>query len=408
MRFPSTTGPGQRWLGNFNPEDKSIARLLLDSLRVVSASEIRSGLTRLLIEQMDAAEPGVPTLLLPVRDTSDFATDTKGVPVAYRDFDPALKMSSEPGSEGIIANICRDIRRDHSKKKFVFAASSGLETLRNKRIRRIVFVSDYAGSGQQVLSYIRSFLRSPTIRSWRSYGWTTIDVFLFAISRSARILIMKSGLVDNLHFVETAQHFSTAKWSESELERVIALCRQYASKPTNALGWKDSRGLFVLQHTVPNNLPIVLLQTSGPSYQNDGQWSPMFPKRSISPQLQVQLSGYNPAVTTGPLEDMGDAKPSLTSPTHINPLLFALLGALVSGSRIRPVLLENLSVSIFQLEAMITTLIKLQLIDDSLRPTDLGRTELRRAGYSPRKVTFRLAERSDPYYPQQLRGVEDI
>ena len=48
------------------------------------------------------------------------------------------------------------------------------------------------------------------------------------------------------------------------------------------------------------------------------------------------------------------------------------------------------------------------LIDKNRHLTDRGWLALRRARMRPRRITFRLQETAEPYYPQQLRGVDVV
>ena len=291
---PSTSPEVAGWLSNFAHEDQTTARLLVDSLRIVSEGDIRAGLLQQLNELV--GEIPDPVLLVPVRDLADIDRRWReSRPVVYQDFLPHVDFGSKPGSEAIIANILREIIGIRRRRSGVLSPDISLEDLREKGCRNIVFVSDYAGSGLQSLNYLKSWLRNPTIRSWRSFGWIDINLVLFSASSFAARRLRASAALDDLHIVEVAADFASARWSEQDEREVRRLCLRYAEPKRlergEQFGYAGSGGLFVMPHTVPNNLPAILLQERGPWTE---PWKPLFPGRTFPPLLQIQLAGYRP------------------------------------------------------------------------------------------------------------------
>jgi hypothetical protein len=163
---------------------------------------------------------------------------------------------------------------------------SGLSTLREKKCRSIVFVEDYAGSGDQCIEYVRSWLANRTLRSWRSFGWIKFHVLLHSVSVMARsrIELLKYFGLESLTVIDHAPALDNVGWTPDQVRNVRRLCRSYAADRDLALGYMGSGGLLVMQHTAPDNLPIILWQDKGRTA--DGKrWRPLLPKRTIPAEL---------------------------------------------------------------------------------------------------------------------------
>ncbi|MGR7001257.1 phosphoribosyltransferase-like protein [Yinghuangia aomiensis] len=131
-----------------------------------------------------------------------------------------------PGSEGLVGNIIRDVvgRRPRPERASSYAS---LGKLRQHRVRTLLLVDDYSGTGDQVLKYVDAWMRHPTIKSWHSYGWVRIHVLLLAASTHAQRRL-ENRFVAGLDYIESGTSFDTAPWTQSEREDVEAFCRRYA------------------------------------------------------------------------------------------------------------------------------------------------------------------------------------
>ena len=221
-----------------------------------SEHEIRVGLLDKLNEIRDL--PRKPILALPIRSLRDF-TGSQPNPVVYDDFLPHAEISATPGSEAIAANIIRDMIGIRSTRSEFLHPTSSIADLRTNCCRTLLLVDDYSGSGSACIKYVKSWLRNPTIRSWRSFGWREIHVLLFAASSLAVKRIKRANTLDELHIVEPAADFDNSGWKSAEIRSAMNLCERYTQPRRRArgeaLGYESSKGLFVMQHTVPNNLP---------------------------------------------------------------------------------------------------------------------------------------------------------
>ncbi|WP_157735183.1 phosphoribosyltransferase-like protein [Pseudofrankia inefficax] len=409
FRKPSETARGKAWIENFAMEDRPTAQILIDALRIASETEVRAGTLALL----DGVLPELPkpALVLPVRSLDDFGDAREHKPMVYRDFTPYGDYNAEPGSEVLAASLIREIIRDNGLHQGILPPASNLEDLRSNKCRSLVLVDDYSGSGSQVISYVKSWLRHPSIRSWRSYGLLQVYVILYAASPLAIKALGRSGLIKDVYIYEMAASFAEAQWEKGELERVTKLCIQYASKrrKRDALGYKGSAGLFLIQHTVPNNLPAVMLQERRVPSQ---PWSPLFPRRQFPRDFPMELIGYRQGaefeIAPGKISDRRLENGLRRADKSTVKRYLNLLGLMAGGHTSNEELAAFLSTSIIEITQAITTIESWGLIDGRRHLTDEGRAELARVRMKPRRVTFALQGSMDPYYPQQLRGVGGI
>ena len=404
---PSTTDEGRAWLRNFATEDLATARLILDSLRVPSEHEIRVGLLDKLNEIRGL--PRKPILALPIRSLRDFAGSQPN-PVAYRDFLPHADISAMPGSEAIAANIIRDMVGIRSTRPEFLHPASSITDLRTNRCRTLLLVDDYSGSGSACINYVKCWLRNSTIRSWRSFGWLEVHVLLFAASSVAVKRIKRANILNGLHIVESAADFDNSGWKGDEIRSATDLCERYTQPRRRAqgeaLGYKSSKGLFVMQHTVPNNLPAIFLQTKGPK---NGNWNALFPSRTFPAALQRKLAGYKARSDFTPLAHAFPDRAlleALISEGRIPEGPYLMVLSLIAGrSGTDETMAGILSTSTIQIRDIRVALRGWGLIDAKNHLTDAGWETLRQARMRPRHVRFGLIGKDEPYYPQQLRGV---
>ncbi|WP_426593821.1 phosphoribosyltransferase-like protein [Cellulomonas sp. McL0617] len=397
------------WLSNFPDQDRDTARLLLDSVRIASSDEIRSGIQSLLGEQRFR----LPAVLIPVRSMEDLqlkAPSEGGRPrdsaVAYEDFLPGSPLAVTPGSEGFIGTLIRDLTGSSVSRRgrgWLHPLAS-LDELEQFRCRTLIFVSDYAGSGDQMTRYIASFLRNPRIRSWRSFGWIRVAAVTFAQSRSAGVAL--SALAHDVHSCEPARSISTAGWDWATQTRVEALCRKYAGSKQvrQALGYGASGGLFVSSvSSIPNNLPWILRRRGA-------NWKAFFEGRSFPPDLLEQVGSYQPpAELPAVVQAVGQIRlaNSLQSGRHgeATVTVLTILALLYDRAGQSQVDLAHTTGLTFQkVDEVLTFLRRGNLVDDEHRVTTRGVEELRASRRLRRGVPDSLpVEPVTPYYPRQLR-----
>lgn len=128
--------------------------------------------------------------------------------------------------------------------------------MRHDRVRRIVIVTDFIGSGKRVWEMLEAFRSVATLRSWRSYHLLRFHVVAY------------SGTEDGLHGsfqpVETRgttvmgcptfwNTFSGARRAE-----VLDLCKRYPPGHRHPYGFSNGGALIAFAHGMPNNAPPIL------------------------------------------------------------------------------------------------------------------------------------------------------
>ncbi|MCX5171506.1 hypothetical protein OG616_26250 [Streptomyces antibioticus] len=393
---PSDTLEGKSWLRNFANEDCGSAQLLINSLRIFSADEFRSRLLAIVLERL--TEFSGPVAVYPVKNTPKDVQEPSPLPMNGR----------LPGSYAIVANIIRD-SVENPPEGVTVVGSPNLDKLRGGKFRHLLLVDDYSGSGGLAIKHGKGWARNPTIRSWRSYGLLRIHYVSFAVSSLALRRIRKERLFDSVVQVECGLDFSNARWTQRERESIEQICQSYAWKKDYAYGRDDSRGLCVMSHTVPNNLPAVLWQKKGP---NGSPWMPFFSARRMNPRQTLELAGYSQHINVRQVAaEMGQQRLARQLGSRLSDespdlkKLLVLLGALAIGKRREHMLSAHFGVPIGAITQMLVVGRKLGLIDDERRLTDAGWAELRSARRAPAKQPSRELTGSDePYYPTKLRG----
>ncbi|MFJ4688071.1 hypothetical protein [Streptomyces sp. NPDC088789] len=388
------------WLGNFRPGDAPAAQRLLDSLHFFSSSTFRQGLTEHLHRVLTRAAPAEgPAALFSVR-----SVDAGGT-MFLDGLEPAVPGTG--GSELIVQNIVRGTERMFDTA-VLSRRTSSVEALKNRRVRRLVFVSDHAGSGDEVLRYAGTWLRNPTVRSWRSLGLVRLHLVLFAASTTAVRRLEASPWYDGVHVLHCGMDFASADWEPHERDHIRSVCTGYAPSTAGAHGWGGSEGLAVFEHTVPNNLPMIVRQTKGRSPY--GTWVPFFRHRTAPPELMRSLADYRPDFDRQ-RRLLAVRQPRLAAASRLRsmqrPELNRLIDVLahVAGRQRHPAQLAALLGLSVPAAGEITVLAwRLGLVDAQTRLTDAGWQELRRAKARPRRVTGGLQGSTEPYYPRRLKG----
>ena len=324
------------------------------------------------------------------------------------DVTPMVSSAGGNGSELIVQNIIGAMQRELGVDVLTRNATA-LDILRQRRVRSLVFVSDYAGSGDESLTYARSWLRNATVRSWRSLKLVQLHLVLFAASTTALRRIRASGLYDKVWVLHHGMDFASAPWGQGERRKIRALCERYARRAGEGQGWLGSEGLLVFEHTVPNNLPSILRQGKGPSRRPGGGWAPFFEFRTAPPDAMRDIVGYRPerdperglrALGQVRLAAAGVMRPHDRSELR---MLVEVLAHIAGGRRYPEQLATALAVSVPTAEEIISQVRKWGLVDIHTRLTDAGWAELRAAKAKPRTVASGLQGSREHYYPVSLR-----
>lgn len=405
---PSETEVGQAWLGNFDGADLVAATVLLDSLRFVSLSRLRQGLHSHLEELIGEGSVKSPMIAYPERSMEDFEipVERRARAVAFEDFDPASPIAITPGSEAFVAMVLRDLpgMKDAGRAKGTpwVAPDAGVEGMRERRCRSLLVVTDYMGTGSQVLDLVRAFGRNRTIRSWLSYNWIEIHVVAYASSPEAIERVSGNKHVSGVSVVEAAPTFATASWSADLREAIAGLCRLKCGVAQKwALGYRESGGLFVTERGAPNNLPAIC-------WQDPRRWTPLFERRIVPTGFARQLDDYR---SGEPLPDLAERlgqlrlgrNQRLANMRKSSTIFLKALILLNKGPRDVPTLAAELGLDAGDAGALVQGLEQLGFIDGKGAITTSGRAEIAANKRGLRRTTVPLSGSSDPYYPHSLR-----
>ena len=285
MQRLNLNAPGcTEFLKQFDHKDVPLAKAILSNVRFVSASEYVQWLQerlRLLGEQDDA-----PVAFLIVRQLDNKVED-----------DPFHFAGTTPGSEGRDAHIMKAVAKSSKRKWFV---APNIEKMIEKKVRRIVFICDTVGSGQELTRYVDAVFKNPKIKSWVSNGWIQrIDIaagvvmdkgasvwstFVRSVRYSQKVL--GASHLQDLNIDAFYNPAPITKHKDFRREQLRALLMDYARtrlslrKPERfGLGYKKSEGSVVFEPNVPNNLPALL-------WMDSNNWEPLFRGRSMDrPEL---------------------------------------------------------------------------------------------------------------------------
>lgn len=404
--IPSDTSSGQAWLANFGQSDLEAAAALLNNLRFIGLDALRNELVAQLEVLRAAEEVAEPALLLPERKLKDLEDGThldKKTAVAYVDFHPGAKISSTPGSEGIIGIVLRNfaVAGTNDPESPWIPPDAPLERLRDRRCRSIVLVTDYCGTGNQVSTLVDTLARNKTIKSWRSLKLVKIHVLAFAASTIALRELDAHPFIDAVHTIEAAPTLDTAPWPKKLKGEIVDLCRRESRIKGYSLGFQGSGGLLATGRRAPNNLPAIF-------WQETGDWSPLFPKREVRPEVAADLSGYQASESLPALAArVGQPRVSRNQRLEYmrsasRELLRALL--VVHRSAKTPAeLAAALATPVDKAETLLETLRHFGFVDEELRITPGGRGELLAQKRALRRTTANLEGSDATYYPHSLK-----
>ncbi len=404
---PSQTVSGEAWLGNFDDADVPAATILLDSIRIVTLSRLWEGLYSHLEELVRSGALETPAVVFPERALKDFglSVNQRESAAAYRDFDPGSPVAVTPGSEAFVGMMLRDLitvgDRGRQGSPWI-PPSASLEEMRRHRCRSLVVVTDYMGTGNQILEFVRALGRNPTIRSWLSFKWVQIHVVAFAASPEAIRRVRKDKDISSASTVEAAPTFETASWQPDVREAIVELCRlKCGLDPRWALGFRESGGLFVTERGAPNNLRAIL-------WQDPRGWIPLFKGRAVPTEFARQVADYR---SLEPLPELAERlgqfrlgrNQRLDFMRKASRSLLKALILLRDGHRDIATLAAELGVDVGDAEQLVRCMEQMGWVDSAGTITALGRGEIAANRRGLRRTTAGLTGSDDPYYSQSVR-----
>lgn len=278
----SATPLGNQWLQSFDDADeRATAALLIDEILLVSRNDLTRGLRqeigKILAAPDDAVRPVALFAERAVPKTRGMARPFFPNSASGRATGPGVPpivanpSDQEIGSEGLIANLITDLVRHFGRHAL---SHPGPDLMRSERVRHIVIVTDFIGSGKRVWEMLEAFRAVATLRSWQSYKLLTFNVVAYSgteeglrIVRSSRLKPMISTVVGCPTIFNT--------FTGIQRSRVLTLCHRYPRRHKHPTGFSNGGALIAFAHGMPNNAPPILhSRTKG--------WDPLFPGRSTA------------------------------------------------------------------------------------------------------------------------------
>lgn len=396
-----------QWLTNFEEEHRSAARLLFDGLDLVSEDRVRNGLNE-AIEALSTSLPG-PIVLLPVRE---LAIGSSYFDLNDQTLEPeTLAAKGEYGSEAIIANVITGQLR---RKGTPFHAAPTIDLMRKAKARTIILISDFAGSGDQIVKFERNVARHPTIASWRSREWIKIYAVVYAATKSGMERMNQHFGHAQVKVHRVCRNFDDCGWNRDERTAVEQLCEKYGPKRRRRAriqfgpyGYKNTQGMMAFAYSVPNNLPSILNARGRSHHGQDWQW--LFEGRVVPSELRSLFGDASPeerlhrSLKAAKQDRLSKGSWAAVAGTDASRILLVLAAMSRRPQRVDQVMAMT-GLAEMEIINLARCLRSWGLVGDQFHLTDAGRKELRHAKelriIDPHKL---LHANHEPYYPQKLR-----
>jgi len=278
------TERGQKWLNNFQDEDKQFARILVSHLMLISEIEFERELIKRI--EIEAARHKGCIALFGVRELDEGAQehifDAEGTGVN------ATPRGVDIGSEGRIATILRNMARASNGK---FINHPDIIEMREKKCVAIFFIDDFIGSGKRVKKYVEDFYSNATIRSWHSFHLIKTEVFSYSGTSDGIRKIRQSKTRPRINIVRSCPTISTLLLVNEQIDELKILCKNYArtNKMNYPFGFGSVGALIVFEHSCPNNCPQILWGSP-----KNNSWEPLFLGKAVASNAR---SVFPPEIT---------------------------------------------------------------------------------------------------------------
>ena len=287
------------WIEQFAPSDRLAAEQLLSQFKFVDADTFRYDLSYLIDAKLP---PGEPAALYVEREEPKTTqrmykevTTYRGrcIPpkrsasgIALPTMRPVRKINQIVGSEGIVANIVTNLSRLEPDR---FVVQPSAELLRQKRVRHLVVVTDFVGSGTRVARFLSLLWNVRSIRSWRSYHKVKIWVLAYTGTQEGCRLIRAHRALPAVELVAECPTIRDA-FNDAVRPVIVDLCQRYSPAKKEPFGYKDVGALVAFSHGCSNDVPAVFHKGST-SIQRP--WQALFPKR-VAQDVVVDESRPDP------------------------------------------------------------------------------------------------------------------
>lgn len=259
---------GKAWLGQFSFVEREIGRQLLRSLRLVPHAQFETGVSKVLVQ-----------LFGELRD-ENFALFSVIETATEEDVDGPPKRVAGSSADRV-KSMNENLARIYGPR---VQAHPTLNSMRAQRMKNIVLVEDFIGTGRRVATYLRDTME-PTLKSWISYKWTKLWIVSYAGLESGVNNVMHKGYGLTKARIRLATPAQKAGQFFTPL--MLNLCRvraEWTHRERIPMGYGKGAVGMIFEHSCPNNAPAILW-SNGPKY------NALFPNRGIPVELQPAFYG---------------------------------------------------------------------------------------------------------------------
>lgn len=395
------TDRAQKWLAQFDIQDRELAEKVAESLILISHSEFERNLINLIEENAKYINGTIA--LYSIREINPSASFFVQAGADGESTVNALSSGSDHGSEARVAAIIRNL----CKQQKNFLNHPSIDEMRLNKCRSIFFIDDFIGSGERVREFIKSFRLDRTISSWYSLKYIDFRVLTYSGTEKGISFVQRHKPFPAVHIYKGCPSFHDMPWRKNLRVAVYNLCERYGKKTSKGWWWDgygQAMASMVFEHGCPDNAPVILWAPD----DKHKPWFPLFDDRTIG---STEKSVFPPEIVRGDakttLIDVGQKKLADAGALARRGLAgqnILIILALISKGQYRQIALSYATgLSEEDCRRILELCIKWGYITKSRRITKKGIAEIKAAKkvkiFTPRKIDLG----SDNYYPSQLR-----
>jgi hypothetical protein len=407
----SESASARRWIEQFKPVDQDDAASLVDRLALFNETDVAQAISRQL-EAIDTV-PGrvalyaereiAQTTAFPVEAYLDATGTSHERVISSAPFKPVSprRGATRVGSEGWMAFLISQAIK--TNPRFVNHPSPRQYLSSNKanRIRTVVIVTDFIGSGDRIWTMLDKFWRVPTFAAWWSRGYIRFHI-VAATGTNAGIVRIKTHPCKATVGVTTVVPTLTGPQPKPWATVWLGLVKRYGKNHGMPLGHKDTAALVAFEYGMPNNVPAVL----GEKFK---RWKPLY--RGRAPHDLRPFFGLPPTITDllrGAVEHRWarlvhalDFRTRRRDRAEMLAFLLALRGRWHAHAEIE--VAERSGLQTGDVVRLRGAAMAAGWISDRSRLTDSGRKLLKAGAVKKPKLSRAVVGSNAPYYPTSLR-----
>ncbi|MBM7322707.1 hypothetical protein JS562_06155 [Agrobacterium sp. S2] len=401
------------WLTNFdNASDQAVARSLLDQLKLVSAREFETQITKQLLKLQ--SELGERIAVYPVR-----TPQAPGVIGNRQFYGSVIDDTAAPrdanrrrqyGSEDRVGHILQKLQNATMLPSgaALIECEPTITQLKTQGIKHVVLVDDLSGSGGRILKYWKKEMPK-SIKSLLSLKKLNLWIVLYALTPAAQhaihVALPHFPIDENLRSALAPSDFNRLL-----TPKMVDLCERYPrnTKIAGPLGYRNVFCPIVFEHGCPNNVPPIL-------WVQVKNWRPLFPGQWVPQPLREYFDGGTQAREIEQLWDVNQPHLALSLINSIESgkgltdeqrRLMIFLGMRLRGGG-QDRILSRILLNADEREMLLRMADEYQLYDSvTQKVTRLGRDCVTVYAKKYRHRTPRVNVAKDPslYYPPQCEG----